>query len=274
VTKTGGLTVPSQKRKERRQGRQFTLADFYEQNPISHLVESLTGGAFRRGVPKAKDLSKNPQAAVVLRRLLTEGSIRIDDGCADATVQAIKYCNRWIHFDATGSDYDSAISYVLPSPLHSVFLSWLLLPQDFEPLFPSILDMAFSVISRFKRSQMFIPIRRAGIGSAKPDKPPEAQYQDEFYRALHDATSGAVRISPEFASARGAKVAGRIDFFIPVVKWGIEITREGSQLDGHSSRFEAQGAYGAWLKTGDMEDYILLDCCTALPQKHSRRPIL
>jgi hypothetical protein len=205
-----------------------------------------------------------------------EGAIRIDDGSADATVNAIKYCNRhgWIHSTATGPGWDTPIEYVPPSPLHSVFLSWLLLPQDFAPSFPSILDMAFSVISRFKRSQMFIPIRRAGIGSAKSDKPPEAQYQDEFYRALHDATSGAVRISPEFASARGAKVAGRIDFFIPVVKWGIEITREGSRLEEHNSRFSAQGAYGAWLKTGDMEDYILLDCRTTLPRKRQCRPLL
>jgi hypothetical protein len=219
----------------------------------------------------------NPEVVVVLRRLLLEGTIRIDDGSADATINAIKYCNGWIHSYATVLDYDSAIAYISPSPLHSVFLSWLLLPQDFAPSFPSILNMAYSVISRFKPSQMFIPIRHAGIGSANPDRdnPPEAQYQDEFYRALHDATSGAVRMSPEFASARGAKVVGRIDFFIPVVKWGIELTQEGSLLEGHNSRFAARDAYGAWLKTGEMEDYILLDCCTTLPsKKHQRRSIL
>jgi len=36
-------------------------------------------------------------------------------------------------------------------------------------------------------------------------------------------TAGNVRISPEFASAKWADVVGRIDFFIPVAKWGIEM---------------------------------------------------
>jgi len=58
---------------------------------------------------------------------------------------------------------------------------------------------------------------------------------------------------------RGARVAGRIDFFIPIVKWGIEITRDGSWIPAHDARFADSGAYGAWLKSADMNDYILLD---------------
>jgi len=88
---------------------------------------------------------------------------------------------------------------------------------------------------------MHIPIRRVGVISPLP----EAQYQDELYRSLFSVTSGNVRISPEFASAKWADVVGRIDFFIPVAKWGIEITRDGNRLSEHDSRFEDFGAYGA-----------------------------
>lgn len=39
---------------------------------------------------------------------------------------------------------------------------------------------------------------------------------------------------PSIASAKGARKAGRIDIFIPIVKWGIEITRDGSRLLEHA----------------------------------------
>lgn len=113
---------------------------------------------------------------------------------------------------------------------------------------------------------MHIPIRRVGAPSIISPLP-EAQYQDEFYRSLFSVTAGNVRISPEFASAKGADVVGRIDFFIPVAKWGIEITRDGNRLSEHNSRFDNLGAYGAWLRSGDMTDYTLLDCRTSVPRK-------
>ena len=50
-------------------------------------------------------------------------------------------------------------------------------------------------------------------------------------------TSGNVRISPKYASAKGVHQAGRIDFFIPIMKWGIEITQDGNRLLDHAARF-------------------------------------
>jgi hypothetical protein len=99
------------------------------------------------------------------------------------------------------------------------------------------------------------------------DPLPKAQYCDEFYRSVFSLTSGNVCLSPDFASAKGAHIAGCIDFFIPIVKWGIEFTRDGSRLAEHSSRFANSEAYGAWQASGDMADYILLDCCTSIPRK-------
>jgi len=100
-------------------------------------------------------------------------------------------------------------------------------------------------------------------------RPPEAQYQEEYYRCVHNLTRGNVRISPEYAAAFGSR-AGRIDFFIPGKKWGIELTREGSKLDEHGSRFAKDGAYGQWLQTSDMEDYVLLDFRSTMPPAPGR----
>ncbi|KAI9435209.1 hypothetical protein F5148DRAFT_989926, partial [Russula earlei] len=85
------------------------------------------------------------------------------------------------------------------------------------------------------------------------ERPPEAQYQDEFYRRMFVVTSGNVRVSPEFT------IAGCIDFLIPLADWGIKITRDGSLLKQHASHFEEKRAYRQWLKAGYMKDYILLD---------------
>ena len=90
------------------------------------------------------------------------------------------------------------------------------------PSFASLFNLALDAISKFKPSQLQLPIRR--VRPMSMDKLPEAQYQDEFYRSVFSVTFGNVRVCPEFASARRARVAGCIDFFIPAVKWGIEIT--------------------------------------------------
>ena len=90
-------------------------------------------------------------------------------------------------------------------------------------------------------------------------RPPEAQYQQEFYRCALEATLGHVHVTPEFASSKNAQVVGRIDLFIPNPKWGIEITQEGIRLNAHDAHFQDNGAYGAWMKSGIMDDYIFLD---------------
>ena len=154
---------------------------------------------------------------------------------------------------------------MFPSPLHAVYVSWKLEPTNEMPQLTTLFDLVIDVISNFKPSQLHLPIRR--VGSRSMDNLPEAQYQDEFYRSIFSVTSGNVCISPEFASATGAHVAGPIDVFIPKVKWGVEIAREGLQSEEYRSRFATRGVYGAWLASGAMTDYILLNCCTKIPRK-------
>ena len=249
-----------------RRGEPFTVENFHSENPTHELVQRLySGGAFGRGLPTAETLSAMPDVVASFRDLLRTGVIKIASKELNVN-EAVRKCHRqgWLHAYQTANE-PGFTCYTFPSPLHTVCLSWRLVPTDNIPNFPTLFDMALKVISNFKPSQLQIPIRRAGIPTPV-DKPPEAQYQDEFYRSLFSVTFGNVRVSPEFASARRARVAGRIDFFIPVVKWGVEITRDGARLTEHSSRFAHSGAYGAWLSSGDMVDYILLDCRTRIPR--------
>ncbi len=149
----------------------------------------------------------------MFRRLLEFG--RVTESSDDHWQAAIQYCHRngWIY--AEDALEPGPQSYMFSSPLHHAALSWRL-PRDNLPQFGTAYALSLQVLANFKPSQMELPIRRVNSGSA--DLPPEAQYQDEYYRSLLAITCGNVCISPEFASARGAKVAGHIDFFIPGVK--------------------------------------------------------
>jgi hypothetical protein len=131
------------------------------------------------------------------------------------------------------------------------------MPSVIDCPFSTVKDMAFAIIKKFRPTQLSSP---TSIGQTSTDQPLEARYQSEFYYGLF-ALLGGVIICPELLTAPGSP-AGRIDFFIPEKKWGIELTREGNGLSEHSSRFGLQGAYGAWLGSNDMVDYILLDCRT------------
>ena len=251
----GSLISAPQKVSQTRHGEPFTVQDFHDENPVHLLVQRLDAGAFERGLPR----EFSPDLVALFRTLLKDRKFERKEG--EAEDGAVLMCHRrgWIH----ATVIPGGVRYTLPSPLHEVCLSWKLEPTNDIPNFASLFELSLEVISKFKPSQLQLPLRR--VGSASTD-PPEAQYQDEFYHALLATTFGNVRISPEYASAQGARVAGRIDFFIPIVKWGIEITRDGSRIPEQGARFADSGAYGAWLKSADMNDYILLDFRTKNPR--------
>lgn len=87
--------------------------------------------------------------------------------------------NGWIHAYETGSN-PLITCYAFASPLHSAAVSWALTPSNDMLHYASILELCEAVISKFKPSQLHIPVRRVGTPSAI-DRLPEAQYQDEFY---------------------------------------------------------------------------------------------
>ena len=201
--------------------------------------------------------------AEIFKNLLKFGFI-VDTGSSNA----VQDCHQhgWIYATALTK---GKMVYVLPSPLHRAYYEWKLLPSSTEYKFTTLLDMTIKVIQAFQPSQLSNPPRRVGISGAV--RPPEAAYQDEFYRSIFTITKGCVRVSSEFSSAKGAGL-GCIDFFIPSAKWGIELLRDGNNVEEHSSCFSTEGPYGPWLKYSDMSDFIILDFrATRVNKPHKRK---
>ena len=67
---------------------------------------------------------------------------------------------------------------------------------------------------------------------------------------------------------------GLVDFYIKDVKWAIERLRDGSDLNEHIQRFLPGGKYHRWIKSGEIQDYILLDYRTSRPSKRDDAPFL
>lgn len=234
----------------------ITAEDFFEAYTWQDFVKGLKDFVnFRRGIPSDADL-RNPGVGFVFREVLKWTYLEETEDLK----QYVKYCHKrgWLQSDQA----DTETRYTLSSPLHIFYISWRLTPSVINCPFSTIKDLAFEVIKKFKPSQLSSP---KSIGKTITDRPLEARYQCEFYSALHDLLGG-VLICPELLSAPGAK-SGRINFFIPEKKWGIELTREGSKLLEDSSRFGPKGAYGAWLGSNDMLNHIFLDCRTGMPQE-------
>ena len=101
------------------------------------------------------------------------------------------------------------------------------------------------------------------IGPACIERPPEAQYKDEFYRCSFKGTGGCHLSFPEFG-----KAARRVDFYVPSKKWGIELLRDGDHLEEHPQWFSRAEAHGSTL---DILDHVILDFRKSRPgSQHPR----
>jgi hypothetical protein len=185
---------------------------------------------------------------------------------------ALKRCyqNGWLHTDK----FDDKIVYFFPSSLHRWYVEWKLWgprPSDTNlhalrlANSDNILEFVIDVIHLF--SQRILSTTRRVVGPADyVQRPPEAHYQDEFYRCCHIHSNGSLVTFPEFGTAKG-----RVDFYMPAKEWGVELLRDGNQLAQHSGRFSESGSYG---QTLSLRDYIILDCRTTQPRaRHTRRNI-
>jgi hypothetical protein len=143
---------------------------------------------------------------------------------------------------------------------HRQVWSYKLMPSEQYKYPGDILTLIQETVAKFRPNQPSRSYRRAETDVRDP---PEAQYSYEWYRSLHGVTGGNVALSPEYATAPG-KRRGRVDFYIPSMKWGIELTRDGSELQEHSDGF-VTGAYRALVKSGDIVDYALLDFRHTVP---------
>lgn len=108
------------------------------------------------------------------------------------------------------------------------------------------ISVQFSAAS-LKLRQMTIALASGISGSQRN---PEAQYQDELYRACSALLGGRVVFSSEYSEM----TAGRVDFFIRERGWAIKCIRDGSQAEGHLGRFRT-GKYCGLL----MQDRVIID---------------
>jgi hypothetical protein len=89
-----------------------------------------------------------------------------------------------------------------------------------------ILEFITDIITIFS-PRLISTKRRIGPGCIQ--RPPEAQYQDEFYRCCHSYSKGSLVTFPEFGTKNG-----RVDFYISAKHWGVELLRNGDRLEQHS----------------------------------------
>jgi hypothetical protein len=216
----------------------------------------------RRGMPST------PAKYARAMRALLHGSINPNDTSIHPDIAS---CLREAHTSGY-VDMDGTNQYTFASPLHQQLWSWHLLPPtDYQLPYQDLVSFVTDTVSRFSPSQLDKSDRRVGSASHRP---PEARYQEEYYRCVHKLTEGNVRISPEYAAAAGSR-PGRIHFFIPSKKWGIELTRDGDNLSEHGARFPDGDAYGQWLQSLDMTDYVLLDFRSTMPaQTHPGKRVV
>jgi hypothetical protein len=212
-----------------------------------------------RGLPRIKALQK-VDIAHTLSKVLRDNAIEVEPDEATIGDDGLNLCFRygWLHADKVSNDEGKKTAYVFSSPLHRWYVEWKL--YDTTPRIPfettSILRFVRDVIVKFSPYKLSTEQR---IGPGCIQRPPEAQYQDEFYRSCHAYSNGSLQTFPEFSTAKG-----RVDFYIPSKEWGVELLRDGDRLEEHSGRFSESGAYGTTLK---LSDYIILDCRKTWPMR-------
>jgi hypothetical protein len=135
--------------------------------------------------------------------------------------------------------------------------------------FPTVRDLSFAAIRQFSCTSLRSRSERLGPGAET--RPLEAQYQDEFYRACYVVLDHIVYLTPEWT---GKVASGRVDFQVKSVGWAIEFLRDGDRLDEHISRFQPNGKYFSWILSGEITDYILLDCRQSMPSQAKGKVLL
>jgi hypothetical protein len=236
---------------------EYSYAIFQKEFPMHKLWLGLdTGSTFRRGLPTYKAL-QNPSIARVFRAVLNENHVTEKMLNSPEDREALDQCFRsgWLHATTNQKEFQ----YIFTTQLHQWFVDYYLgiNVQDCTTLMKDldILNFAIKVIKLFCPRHLSSP---RNIGASHKQRPPEAQYQDEFYRCCNRYSTGSLITFPEYGGA-----SGRIDFFIPLKKWGVELLRDGDRLENHHSRFTGLGAYANM----QLEDYIILDFRTARPTK-------
>ena len=247
-------------------GGLYTPDIFTENVKVAALFRALSGKSiFSRGLPKMEYLQR-PAMAEILKEVLRCGKKSLVDplphsGEAIDPVFTICIKNGWL-YNQHSSPMCATHHYTFASPLHRRFVEWMFLgnPKEEQKLEENLTKFALAVIRKISPLNL---VEQPQVGPSVQFVP-DAQFQDEMYRACLSHAKDCVVSFPEFGTKRG-----RIDFFIPSKKWGIELLRNGDRLSSHMKRF-TEGEYGRWIRTGFMNDYIILDFRTNPPRANYR----
>ncbi|KAJ7709544.1 hypothetical protein B0H17DRAFT_1173753 [Mycena rosella] len=218
---------------------------------------------FSRGLPREETLRSVQNAVPVkyLRELLGPGAKTYEPSeVPEAAREAHKH--GWVAFREEHFPKPSII-VEFPSLFHRSRLSYLLHGVEELPAAIEAMDLntfVKEIVASFSARALCNPQRHTA-GSQAPSIP-EAQFQNEVYRAIYKVTNGGsgLWISPEFGTPQSSTKSGRIDFYLMgSKKWGIEILRDGDRLAEHARRFGPGEAYNVWLRTGQIAEYVILD---------------
>ena len=208
---------------------------------------------FSRGLPRREDL-QDPQVARVFRKLLATKHVQ-DDHTDNEDQRCFKslYKKGWVDLVKCHGD---GLCYIFATGLHERVVDCLLGVKIEQPNIQetSIFDFTIAVLHHFSFRQLAAP-RQVGNSVQNP---PEAQYQDEFYRCAHLHSEGSLVMFPEFGSAKG-----RVDFFVNSKNWAIELLQNSDRIEEHLARFAPEGKYQRIL---DAADYIILNFRTTVPE--------
>ena len=94
--------------------------------------------------------------------------------------------------------------------------------------------------------------------------PLEVSYQHEFMRAVSEGLGLRSGVLCEWT----ATTQGCADFYIPTMRWAVELLREGSQasISQHTARFTSRdGGYREWVDDGTIKEWLVVDCRTSIP---------
>jgi hypothetical protein len=203
-------------------------------------------------LPK-KEYLQNPEVADLLGDVVRAGktSVMAPPAFSPAKMDpALELChkNGWLYHDQPRPS-EATLDYFFCSPLHKRYVQWMLFGETKRIKEKALFKFAVAVIRKFLPQNLVEPRELQSTVQTIP----EAHFQDEFYCACCSHTKNCVVSFPEFGTKKG-----RIDFFIPSKKRGVELLRNGDRLHPHSKRF-TDGEYGKWMRDGIMKDYIILD---------------
>ncbi|KAF8236630.1 hypothetical protein L208DRAFT_612677 [Tricholoma matsutake] len=184
-------------------GQSYTWSSFLEKVSPHALVEALETSAsiFKRGLPLNSEL-RLPSVVHIFFSVLSTGVVTDAEITTEDDMKALSLCFRsgWLHMDKLDNiGRPDELGYFFPSSLHRWYVEWKL--QDTLPAIPfnavDILELIIGVIVKFSPGKLSTERR---IGSGCIQRPPEAQYQDEFYRCCHTYSNGSLVTFPEYGT--------------------------------------------------------------------------